>query len=607
MTINNKVCKIKQMLNVNISTGTKKLVLPLRRFNAALGDIPSRLKAVSVFAQSPIGIDIGSSYIKILQLCKSAKGYAIANYITKALPSAGNENQQERKRFIQAVIKQFVTDARIKAKFCRLTIWSKKVFVFNLVIPALKDKDLKNALSLELKKRLPSQINLNDVSFDFFITGENREETATNLQVTCIACDNAAINEQVQFIKELNLAPQAINVAADSLGNLLPFCLAASGDKTVVVLELGASGSQLNFYKGRDLTFSREIPVGGEQFTLALAKGIPIIAGSGAMSFDDAEKIKRNCGIPINLDANTEYMTDFGIFKGDQISTILRPLFERIIVEITRTFSYYTKTFKVGIIEELYLTGGGARLVNIDKVLLYNIPGIKKVMNLDTLKAIKGWTETGLLKQELVVEQAAPFLSVAFGLCLGDGGRVNLLPLKEKIEQKVLSLSSLLRVIFPMVLGLILSFYAIIYANALKYKTLISRIDKEISFLKPITHDVEDYVEVKRKLEEKEGLLKEAEQRQPLWWGIFKELSTITPGDVVLQKIATVSSKDSKKIHLIGKIFAQYTIIDLALSQYLIALDESPFFSSVDLVSSKPDMYSEVPAAVFDIVCKLKY
>jgi hypothetical protein len=301
-------------------------------------------------------------------------------------------------------------------------------------------------------------------------------------------------------------------------------------------------------------------------------------------------------------------MTDFGMLRGEQISTMLRPTLERLVIEVTRTFSYYTKTFKTpgNLIDELYISGGCSRLRNIDKFFLYNLPGLKKVENLNTLKSVKGWADTGVFKQELVVEQAAPHLAVAFGLCLGGGGKVNLLPLKEKIEQKTIFFSTLLRAAFPLILALILSFYAITYGNALNYKVIINRINADIARLEPTAKSVKEYKEIKSKLEERKDLLQKVKGKQPLWWGLFKEISNITSKDVILQKIS-VDSGEPKKLRMMGKIFAKYTIVDLALSQYIMSLDDSPYFSSVQLVSSKTDMYSPIPAANFEIVCQLSY
>ncbi|MDD5731221.1 MAG: pilus assembly protein PilM, partial [Candidatus Omnitrophica bacterium] len=380
----------------------------------------SLLKGFVAPSRNVIGIDIGSSYIKILQLARARKGYVISSCATRAIPANLKEDHTEKKRFIQTVIKEFIQDTRKKNNLGRLSVSGKGIFVFSLAVPAISRKDLKGLVSIELKKRLPFQMDINNMVFDFFITGQVADDKGQpNLQVTCIAADKVSIDEQIGFLKEMDIKPVAINVSSDALGNVLPYCIEKASEKTTVLLDMGANVSLLNFYKGKNLVFFREIPVGGEHLTRAMAKTITAASGTLDLSFEDAEKIKRNCGIPLEDEARVEFLTDFGVLLGEQISGLLRPVLERLILEINRTVSYYTKTFKADFVEELYITGGTSRLKNIDKFLLYNLERLKKVERLDILKSVKGWSETGGFRQELVVEQAAPHLAVAFGLCFG--------------------------------------------------------------------------------------------------------------------------------------------------------------------------------------------
>lgn len=578
------------------------------RFKLILNNILSFIKNLLASTQNVIGLDIGSSYIKIVQLQRIRKGYVITNCITRAIPQVAKDNPAEKRKLIREFVKGFITDARIKTNLGRLVVSGKGVFTLSLTVPPLSKKDLKGAVSIELKKRLPFQLDLNNVSFDFFVTGQIRDEKgASLLQVTCIAAEHFLLDEQVQFLKEMGIRPMAINAISDALGNLLPFCLGVDPEKSVAILDLGANISLLNFYKGNNLVFSREIPVGGEHLTKAMARTITTSTGTVNIIVEEAEKIKRQCGIPLEDEAKQEYLTDFGILLGEQISTMLRPNLERLIMEVNRTLNYYIKTFRTENIEELYLTGGCSRLRNIDKFFLFNLSGIKRVDNLNTLKAVKGWADVGIFRQELVMEQAAPHLACAFGLCLGSGGKVNLLPVKEKIEQKAIFLTALLRISFPLILGLSLSFYGVSYTNALKYKILSNKMETDIKRLEPIASRVREYVEIKTKLEQRRELLEKTVGRQPLWWGVLKELSNITPQEVIMHRITVVQKNGIKEIRLIGKIFAKYTIVDLALSQYLMTLSDSPFFMGVELISSKTDMYSPIPAANFEIACQLSY
>jgi type IV pilus assembly protein PilM len=558
--------------------------------------------ALFSFQQQVVGIDIGASYVKLLQLHRTGGSYSVRNYMVRAIPAQARDNAEERKKVVAGFVKDFMSGAHIKTCSGKLVLYGKGVYVFFLSVPNLNNKDLRGAVGIELKKRLPPQSDINTIAFDFFV-----DERTTTLQVTCVAIDKSLIEAQIDMMKGLNIRPVSIEVAPDVLGNLLAHCVKDSPGKTVALLDFGASISLLNFYKGKNLVFSREIPIGGEHLTAALAKGLSLVTGVTGITLDDAEKIKRSCGIPMAEEAKNEYMTDFGVVRGEQILAMVRPVIERLVMEIARTFNYYSKTFRAAGIEELYLTGGSSRLKNIAKVLQVNVEGVKRVEPLNVLNIIKGWADTGVLRQEMVMEQAAPHLTSAFGLCLGSGGRVNMLPVRERIEQKVELFAAAVQVFFLLLCIGVLLLYSSSYANAVKYKTLSGKLEGQLKQYEASSSNVREYFALRAKLEQEAELLQAARGAQPMWWGVLKELSVITPPEVVLRIINVPLARYPKELHLFGRISSKYTIVDMALSQYVQALEESPYFSEVKALSSEKDPNASVPSADFEIRCTLEY
>lgn len=559
------------------------------------------------FRQQVIGIDIGAGYIKLLHLRRSGEGYSVVNCVTRAVPAGIKDNPDEKKKLTAKLINEFFADSRLKDCAGKLVLYGKGVYVFFISVPNLSKKDLRGAVSLELKKRLPPQADINSIAFDFFVNGSLQDEHSATLQVTCIAIDKALIEENISFLKANNVLPVSINVVPDVLGNLLSYCAKPAPEKTVALFEMGANISLLNFYRAGMLVFSREIPMGGDHLTQAVAKGLTAITGVPDISLDDAEKIKRTFGIPMTEEGKIEYLTDFGAVRGEQILAMIRPQIERLVMEISRTFNYYSKTFRTGNIEDLYLAGGGSRLKNLEKILKANVEGVKRVESLNILKIIKGWADKGVLRQEMVMEQAVPHLSAAFGICLGGGGKVNLLPVKEQIEQKMALVTTALKVFFPLVCVVTLLLYGLTYANGVKYKALSSGLNVQMQSLEGSSNQVREYFAAKTRLEQKVETLKKTRGRQPQWWGALKELSIITPPEVLLRKINVPFLPGGKEARLFGRISSKYTIVDIALSQYVQALEESPFFSDVKTVSSEKEPYASVPSAVFEISAKLEY
>ena len=577
-----------------------------KKHKFSLSDILSFVKNIFLAAQSVIGLDIGAHYIKIVQLQKNRNNYTITNYRVRALPSRIIDNPQEKRKIISGFVNEFISEGRIKTTIGRIAIWGAGSYIFSLTIPSISEKELKGIVSVELKKKLPFQVDLSNIIFDYFVTYKFQEGKNSTFQVTCIAMDKYILDDNIKILKDIGIRPITVNLIPDALGNLAS--VLAKGIEYVSILDMGSKESVLSFYNKGMLQFSRQIPIGGEQFSQAIMKAMATL-GMKNVTSDDAEKVKRQCGIPLEEEVFLEYFTDFGVIKGNQIAVALRPTLERFNTEITRTINYYYRTFKINRIERLYLTGGTSRLKNIDKFLTFNLQNVNigSIEKLNPLEAVKGWTDSGVLHHEMVMEEASPHLSAAFGLTINKGGKVNLLPPKEILEQRIGFIAAATRILFFLLLAIILGVYAFSYGKCLLYKKLISATQLDIEEISPQIKEIKNYMAMKGILTERKSLLESAIGRQPLWWGVFKDLSNVTPPGTVLKRLRIERKGQNIELHLIGEVFAEYTTIDLAISQYLVALDSSPFFTNVRPVSTERDVYSAVPRAAFEIVCDLVY
>lgn len=552
--------------------------------------------------QTTVGIDVGEGYIKIAQLQKSHHNYLLTDYRVHAIPYKIRETPKEKAKFINDFIVEYLSQAKIKSILGRFSVKGNGIFNFSFLLPALSDKDLRGSVSMELKKRLPFQLDLKNIHFNYFVTERFNEETS-QVFITCIAADNAVLDKQLNFIKELKLRPVVINFGADALGNLVQ---TLAKNKYTAVLDIGFKQSLLNFYKEGLLQFSREIPVGGDHMTQGVIKAIATLGVTA--SYDDAEAFKHQCGIPTQSEGATEFLTDFGALKGERITMALRPILERLVTEISRTITFHFRTYKIDSLDVLYITGGGSRTKNIEKFLIANLGSlsIKTIEKLNPLKIIAGWLDSGVFKQELAMEDAVPHLAVTLGLCIDKGGKANLVPPKEKVEQKALYFMALAHLVFPIILILAIGFYFFSYGRVVFYRTMVKQAKAQKEKMQPLMDDINAYNAFKKNLAEREALLETAIGHQPLWWGILRELSNITPLEVTLTSLSVGAGKIPKKMVLSGEVISEYANLDLAISQYVLNLSESPFFANVRLEKSERDIYSSVPKALFEIICELK-
>ena len=211
----------------------------------------------------------------------------------------------------------------------------------------------------------------------------------------------------------MGLRPLGISLISNALGNILEKVGEVDPKKTICLLDIGAKQSSLCVFKGGRLEFNRDILTAGDNITQGLVRKITLPEKVVTINLEEAEKIKRQCGIPAKeeLEEKVDFMTK------SHVLAMLKPPLERLSTEITRSINYYRQLFKVTKVDKLYLSGGSARLKNIEKFLAVSLKDIE-IKKLNPLAIMGGWSDPDIANEELL-EELAPHLSVAFGLTLG--------------------------------------------------------------------------------------------------------------------------------------------------------------------------------------------
>jgi hypothetical protein len=324
--------------------------------------------------------------------------------------------------------------------------------------------------------------------------------------------------------------------------------------------------------------------------------------GRKDITLEEAETIKRTLGVP-RRDAAESGIEDV---TPAQVAAMLRPVLERLLTEIQRSFNYYRQTFKVQKVERLLISGGTSRLKSLPEFLMANLVGVR-VELFDPLGTIQGWTDPRVAEQELL-EDMAPQLVVAFGLALDrQPTRFNLLPAEVKIQQQMAIAKLALKVAVPVIVLILLGFYGTLGAQTVRYQKLFRNAKLQLAMMEPTIQKIRVYDTMLQSLNERRTLLEKAVGRQPLWAGVLKELSLITPEGIVLTQVALLPDAQPRQIRVKGEIFPTYTTVEVGFSQYQILLEESPFFDHVKPVSMRRDPYSATPKADFEVTCQLVY
>ena len=124
---------------------------------------------------------------------------------------------------------------------------------------------------------------MSDVNLDYQVLSE--DQSGPQMDVLLVAVKKDKILNYTNALQLAGRQPVIVDIDAFALLNCYEFNYDAAINSTVALLNLGASVMNINIVKGTMPLFTRDVSVGGNQYTDALQKELDL-------SFDDAESLK---------------------------------------------------------------------------------------------------------------------------------------------------------------------------------------------------------------------------------------------------------------------------------------------------------------------------
>ncbi|MGQ9509572.1 MAG: type IV pilus assembly protein PilM [Thermodesulfobacteriota bacterium] len=297
-----------------------------------------------------IGLDIGSSSIKLVELSEGKGGYRLQSLgISPLPPEAIVDGALMDSVTIIDAIKELVASAKTKTKDVVTSVSGHSVIVKKITLPYMSRAELEESIKWEAERYIPFDIN--DVNIDFQIL-EKESENPEIMDVILVAAKKDIINDYVSVIIEAGLNPVIIDVDAFALENMLAINYEIEKDETIAMANIGASITNINIIKNNISAFTRDIFKGGNHITEEIQRQLHI-------DYEEAEKIK----IGSKIETNSPSM----------IQDILQTASESLALEIANSLDFFQSTTTYEKINKLFLSGGGAKIKDLDTLLQQQI------------------------------------------------------------------------------------------------------------------------------------------------------------------------------------------------------------------------------------------
>jgi type IV pilus assembly protein PilM len=287
-----------------------------------------------------IGVDIGSSAIKVCQLKESRKGYGLIRLGFTPLPpqSIVDGHLMNSQAVIEGLGRVFA-EAKIRQREIALSISGQAVIIRKISVPMMTAAELDEQIQWEAEQHIPFDIK--DVHVDYEVL--RRRPEAGQMDLLLVAAKRDEINDYTQIARSAKLKPLVVDIDAFTVQNLFEMSRGIPSEVTFAIINVGASLASINIISRGTSAFTRDIANGGNYITEQIQRQLNV-------SFDQAEEFKCTSVL-----AGREAVPA-------QVSQVIEVVSDSIAGEIQRSLDFFMATSGEPEMHRIYLTGGSSTL-----------------------------------------------------------------------------------------------------------------------------------------------------------------------------------------------------------------------------------------------------
>lgn len=335
-----------------------------------------------------IGIDIGSSSVKLVQVKEHKGSYQLLNAGIIPLPSeAIVDNTLMDSASIVSAIRNLVASLGIKIKDVACSISGNSVIIRKITLPVMSSETLEDQIVWEAEQYIPFDIN--DVNLDFQILSPDSIDPA-KMNVLLVASKKELINDYIAVFNEAGLQLSVVDVASFAIQNAFEINHDVDPDDVVALINIGASVMNINIVKSGITLFTRDVQMGGNLYSEEIQKQM----GLSGPEAESAKLLAKESG-------------------NGKLLEVLAKVNEAIAQEIRRSLDFYNSTANDERISRIFLSGGCSKVPN----LLENISEKLGV----PVEMINPFAKIQYNEKDFdpeYLEEIGPFMAVSVGLAI---------------------------------------------------------------------------------------------------------------------------------------------------------------------------------------------
>jgi type IV pilus assembly protein PilM len=356
-------------------------------------------------AKQCIGLDIGSSSVKAVQLKKKGAGWALQAFGMQPLvPQTIVDGTIMDQGAVSQAIRELWGRLKLKQKEVAIAIAGHSVIIKKIAVPMMRADELAANIRNEAEHHIP--FGRDDVEIDYLVT--NPQTPSGQTELLLVAAKKEVVSDYVQVVRDAGLIPSVVDVAAFAGQHGFQVSYPMDPRETIVLVNIGAAISNINIVRNGISLFTRDVTIGGNAFTEEIQKQLGIAA-------DEAEAYKVG---------GTQ--TEDGVVPQEVLHT-MEGVSEVMAGEFQRSLDFFLATTADANVTRIVLAGGSSKVTSLHRA-------IERRSRLP-LEVADGWrrVEIDPTLDRTYLQAHSPEALVGVGLSLrspGDG-KINLVPQKR--------------------------------------------------------------------------------------------------------------------------------------------------------------------------------
>lgn len=274
----------------------------------------------------PIGMELGSSAAKLVQLKGTTHGVELSAFGAIDIPPELRADQTRRLAFLSDRLPSILKSERFKGRKCIIALPAESSFVRHIKVRPTETRSLESAVRRVARDELPYPVH--EAVLRHIVAGDVYSQGEAWKEVIVVAVPNRTMDAYLTMTSRAGLEVVGVNVEPLAIVECFTglFDLDEPADQAVLYLDLGQDGIQVVISRGQHLVFARNLPYDLRRSQAAMPGSAP----------------EESASAPTGPTWFTEQHL------------------QEVCEEVEKCIRYYYCTFRAGMVHRLLLTGDRA-------------------------------------------------------------------------------------------------------------------------------------------------------------------------------------------------------------------------------------------------------